>query len=25
VPLRGKFEEIWELSEPAISSSTTGL
>ncbi len=25
VPLRGKFDEIWELSEPAISSSTTGL
>jgi len=25
VPLRGRFEEIWELSEPAISSSTLGL
>jgi hypothetical protein len=24
-PLRDRFEEIWELSEPAIGSSTTGL
>jgi hypothetical protein len=24
-PLRDRFEEIWELSEPAVSISTTGL
>ena len=24
-PLRDRFEEIWELSEPAVGSSTTGL
>ena len=24
-PMHGRFEEIWELSEPAISSSTLGL
>jgi len=24
-PIRDRFEEIWELSEPAISSSTLGL
>jgi hypothetical protein len=24
-PLRGRFEEIWELSEPAVSATTTGL
>jgi hypothetical protein len=24
-PLRDRFEEIWELSEPAVSSTTTGL
>ena len=25
VPLRDRFEEIWELSEPAVSASTLGL
>jgi hypothetical protein len=25
VPMRNRFEEIWELSEPAISATTTGL
>lgn len=25
VPLRGRFEEIWELSEVAVSSTTLGL
>ncbi len=24
-PLRDRFEEIWELSEPAISATTSGL
>ncbi|MBL0144131.1 MAG: hypothetical protein IPP91_19005 [Betaproteobacteria bacterium] len=24
-PLKDRFEEIWELSEPAVSSTTTGL
>ncbi len=24
-PLRQRFEEIWELSEPAVSATTTGL